>query len=1347
MSILSCGGGSDSLPQADQTGPVVVSVEPAENQLDVLETDSIRIQFNEAIDETTIQVSSSIVIKKIDGAQPITLDAPISSYAYVANTNTLTFTPKGSALKVNSRYQILVRNIVDTAGNMMADKTWEFETISNPGGTINPRNGTLGASPASTITVVFTKPMDISSLMVIDQATNEQNPINFILTEASVVIPNKNILFSYNSQSNTASYSLKTTTPNQYGFKISTTYQAVLSNLAMGLNGIRLTKDISTSFVTGVNKGIGARPAGPSTVSATAKNSTATILWDAVSGNAISYNVYVSNDGGVNFESIFTNIQGTVQATNKLSIDFTIVAGKPYLFAVTAVQADVESLFTIASETVLVTIVAKPTGVLLKISTTNTGLSTAIIEWNYISNIKYNLLMSVDGAAFTLVGAGGITGPVVGVTPNQKIQFTHNIVTDKSHQYQIVAVNSQGIKSAPALTRVKTPTLLTAPPVSVKAIIGDAEMTVSFEAPYLPNSNTQKYSGLKFNVYLLKKTKLTKIASNLLSLNFYQRISNNASYDIAVTAVDAAGLESIKVFATDKNNSRSFIPLASGKRIDASDNTCFIRDNGKKQNAGSLWCWGINNAGQLGIGKRSTMESVVQVGTVPVGKGIPEQLWDDWIAVSTGFGTSCGIRKPNGIGPGLLYCWGNNPRGNLGLGSLPAGTNTAYPQLVLKPKSLGATPVNWTKVSVGEQGHTCAIHSDANTVGELFCWGNNFYGQLGNTLDGKTAPDVAQPEPVAGANSTLSPYKDWIEVSLGNYRTCGIRQESPDVTTAWCWGNGAAGAIGSNNLRPVNIPTQEETLGNDWTSITMGSFHSCAIKTNNNTLWCWGRNFNGSLGTGNSQASIVAVQEVTLAQDWIKVFANFDTTCGLKSNGKVSCWGKNRHGQTGNALSQQGDNTPKISIANSDWSDIVVGRNHSCGLTLSNNALCWGGGENYKLGNLRVASAIPVTAKHASRAQLSNISEIDASIYSVPGGGSHIIATDNAVNKLYSWGNNINFQVTGKLANVPNYQSAIEVDTRLWKNLNAGEGYSCAILVSDNTLWCWGKENLSTATRALLKPTQIGVDKWRMISITGRQNCGIKLVVDAFGVPQLGDKSLWCWGRENVNGQLGIGNNTSVFSKPTQPVISPLATAVDWLAVSAGNFNTCAITTTNDLYCWGRTASNLLGVAGAAELHQPTTALTVSATITENWTDVQLGKSVACSVTDTKKLYCWGGLQVTPTLVTAGSGIWSAFDVGQLHVCAIDAVDSSLWCWGDNRFGQLGTGQFDNLLNVPATQVRVQNKVASWAKIAAGDSYTCAVRTDVPTTSNGLWCWGKNTHGELANFNAWKLKPVPVAIP
>jgi len=170
----------------------------------------------------------------------------------------------------------------------------------------------------------------------------------------------------------------------------------------------------------------------------------------------------------------------------------------------------------------------------------------------------------------------------------------------------------------------------------------------------------------------------------------------------------------------------------------------------------SLWCWGRNTDGELGLGAGATgqLRTPQRVGTDA-----------DWVDVSAGLLHTCGIR-----GAGDLYCWGANTSGQSGAGAAVSGTNA--------PTRVGALS-DWTHVAAGFL-HSCGIRSN----GTLWCWGRNTEGQLGIPYEPKRA-DPAQ----AGTDS------DWDWVGIGNFHTCAIKRDR----TVWCSGDNANGQLGQGD--------------------------------------------------------------------------------------------------------------------------------------------------------------------------------------------------------------------------------------------------------------------------------------------------------------------------------------------------------------------------------------------------------------------------------------------------------------------------------------------------------------------------------------------------------------------
>jgi alpha-tubulin suppressor-like RCC1 family protein len=195
------------------------------------------------------------------------------------------------------------------------------------------------------------------------------------------------------------------------------------------------------------------------------------------------------------------------------------------------------------------------------------------------------------------------------------------------------------------------------------------------------------------------------------------------------------------------------------------DHTCGI------QLDGTLWCWGRNLHGQLGLGDARDSDR-------------PQQVQSDatWTDVTAGAQHTCAITDD-----ATLWCWGDNDSGELGLGD---ETDRSVPTEV-------GESGGWSDVAAGlpycEFGcvhvHTCASRSD----GSLWCWGDNARGELG--LGDKA--DRLVPGEVNGSS--------WAgAVGAGGADSCGVQADN----TLWCWGGNNFGRLGLGDTHNRKVPTQ-----------------------------------------------------------------------------------------------------------------------------------------------------------------------------------------------------------------------------------------------------------------------------------------------------------------------------------------------------------------------------------------------------------------------------------------------------------------------------------------------------------------------------------------------------------
>jgi alpha-tubulin suppressor-like RCC1 family protein len=271
---------------------------------------------------------------------------------------------------------------------------------------------------------------------------------------------------------------------------------------------------------------------------------------------------------------------------------------------------------------------------------------------------------------------------------------------------------------------------------------------------------------------------------------------------------------------------------------------------------GTLWLWGSGGNGQLGDDTAVSKSSPVQ--TITGGT--------DWKQVSCGYTHVAAIKTDN-----TLWLWGSNFTGGLGVG---AAFNSKS-----SPVQTVAGGTNWKQVSCG-RGQTAAIKTDST----LWTWGSNANGQLGNNLSDNTSSPA---QTVCGGT-------DWKQVSCGYTRTSAIKLNGE----LWSWGLNDYGQLGDGTITMRSSPVQTIAGGADWKQVSCSSFSTAAIKTDG-TLWLWGRNSNGQLGINSTSSRSSPVQTIAGGTNWKQVSAGETHTATIKTDGTLWLWGANTIGQLG----------------------------------------------------------------------------------------------------------------------------------------------------------------------------------------------------------------------------------------------------------------------------------------------------------------------------------------------------------------------------------------------------------------------------------------------------------------
>ena len=217
-----------------------------------------------------------------------------------------------------------------------------------------------------------------------------------------------------------------------------------------------------------------------------------------------------------------------------------------------------------------------------------------------------------------------------------------------------------------------------------------------------------------------------------------------------------------------------------------------------------------------------------------------------------------------------------------------------------------------------------------------------------------------------------------------------------------------------------------------------------------------------------------------------------------------------------------------------------------------------------------------------------------------------------------------------------------------------------------------------------------------------------------------------------------------------QPTITIAIQGNSWKQLTTGQFYNCALSTTDQAYCWGY---NRDGQLGNNDNNLPNSNVPVavfqedSVLKGEKLTKIKSGINTTCALTTENKLYCWGSnhsgmlgnkdysdtVSYKPVLVnkpieqTVPQRFINELDiidfsVGSAHICALDTL-KNVYCWGSSAYGELGLGSSNTQMKTNIVNAFIDHDVE---KVATGDNYTCILASD-----KNIYCTGRNDVGQL----------------
>jgi alpha-tubulin suppressor-like RCC1 family protein len=507
------------------------------------------------------------------------------------------------------------------------------------------------------------------------------------------------------------------------------------------------------------------------------------------------------------------------------------------------------------------------------------------------------------------------------------------------------------------------------------------------------------------------------------------------------------------------------------------------------------------------------------------------------------------------------------------------------------------------------------------------------------------------------------------------------------------------------------------------TKVSVGNRHACAVTAAGGAV-CWGDNTWNQLGDGTTTSRATPAPVSGLSSGVTAIAAGDTHTCALTSAGAVLCWGENSAGQVGDSTTTQRATPTPVNGLSSGVTAIAAGGAHSCAVAAGGALKCWGYNYYGQLGDTtKVDRLTPVAVSTLS----TGVTAVSAGLYF-----TCALKTGGA---MVCWGRND----YGQLGNNTVTDSASPVSVSSLSSgaaaIGTGSAHSCAVTTT-GAMSCWGYNGVGqlgdTTKVAKRVPTAVsgmsaGV---ATVGLGQAHTCAVTTV-----------GALKCWG-DNQYGEIGDGTMTERVT-PTQ--VSGLTSGI--ATVSGGGFETCALSTSGEIRCWGTNEFSQLGV-GILVLARRTTPWPVTG-LGSGLATVGAGARHTCGLTTTGAVKCWGSNQfgqlgdgstfpvdrpVPATVSGLGSGV-AAIAVGGYHACAL-TTGGAVKCWGQNVVGQLGD---NSVVNRP-TPVQVSGLTTGVAAITAGDSHTCAL-----TTAGAVKCWGANWYGQIGD-NTTTDKRVPTQV-
>jgi alpha-tubulin suppressor-like RCC1 family protein len=607
---------------------------------------------------------------------------------------------------------------------------------------------------------------------------------------------------------------------------------------------------------------------------------------------------------------------------------------------------------------------------------------------------------------------------------------------------------------------------------------------------------------------------------------------------------------------------------------------------------GNVFVWGTNAEGELGTGQ-----------TVPASASAPQLIagLSDIVAVSAGGTHGLALRSD-----GLVFSWGDNTTGELGL-----GTKSSTPGPVAQVPDLSGI----VAISAGV-GYNLALRSD----GTVCAWGDNSYAQLGinpGTVNPGDPASILVPTPVPGMTGVVS------------IATAGLHSSvAHNDGSVWTWGYNYYGVLGYGTPGEyVMYPTPAKANVVNGAVRVAEAYGSTLALEADGTVWIWGDNFQGELGTGNGETVNKPIQMLNVTGATTLAGGN-SFTLFARDPGTAYGVGETDYGQLGDGGGVYFATSGAFVISGpTGVTSLAAGDGHGLGLTSAGE--CWAWGKN-NLGQVGNGSTIATGVQQGPKP----VKVIPSGVVAVAAGPFHSMAIRKdpvtGVQTVWTWGyNQYGTCGLGNTTNpvttptqVPNLTGVVGISGGLY--------HSLAVL-DDGTVWAWGGNAYGSLGQQY---DVVGNGLW---STTPMKVPGISSAVavaagDNFSLALLADGTILAWGAGDV-GQLGAGGNANAYGQtPVGPTPLQVLNLTGVVGIAAGDQHALALKSDGTVWSWGL---NLYG-----QLGNDVSGATGTATPVENIT---------------------GAVQIA---------------CGKTHSMA-RLSNGTLWLWGQNQWAQLGIAPLD----------------------------------------------------------------------